>query len=74
MSIDFSAIPTNTIVWIVIVIIAVIVAFVVIRFFWRHVLKYLLQGNRCEAKFIFGPCYGLFRRNTGLYIEGTMRI
>ena len=44
MSIDFSAIPTNTIVWIVIVIIAVIVAFVVIRFFWRHVLKYLLQG------------------------------
>jgi hypothetical protein len=31
-------------VWAVIIALAVIVAFVVIRFFWRHVLKYLLQG------------------------------
>jgi hypothetical protein len=31
-------------VWIVIIILVIIVAFVVIRFFWHHVLRYLLHG------------------------------
>ena len=44
MNIDFSAIPYNQIVWWVLVILGVVVAFVVFRFFWRHLLKYLLQG------------------------------
>ena len=44
MTIDFSTIPYNQIVWWVLVVLAVIVAFVVIRFFWRHLLKYLFQG------------------------------
>jgi hypothetical protein len=30
--------------WIVAIVVAVIVAFVVIRFFWRHILKYLVHG------------------------------
>jgi hypothetical protein len=44
MSVDFSTIPINTIVWVVVVIVAVVIGLVVIRFFWKHVLKYLLQG------------------------------
>jgi hypothetical protein len=30
--------------WIVGVVLVAIVAFVIIRFFWKHILKYLLQG------------------------------
>ena len=30
--------------WIVGVVLVVILAFVIIRFFWHHVLRYLLQG------------------------------
>jgi len=44
MNIDFSALPYNQIVWWVLGILAVVVAFVVIRFFWKHILKYLFQG------------------------------
>lgn len=44
MTIDFSAIPYNQIVWWVLIILGIIVAFVVIRFFWKHILKYLFQG------------------------------
>ena len=44
MTIDFSAIPYNQIVWWVLIVLAVIVVVVVIRFFWRHILKYLFQG------------------------------
>ncbi len=44
MNIDFSAIPYNQIVWWVLIVIGVIVAVVVIRFFWQHILRYLLQG------------------------------
>jgi hypothetical protein len=44
MTIDFSTIPYNQIVWWVLIILAVVVAIVVIRFFWRHLLKYLFQG------------------------------
>jgi hypothetical protein len=44
MSIDFSAIPYNQIVWGVLIILGVVLVFVVIRFFWKHILKYLFQG------------------------------
>ncbi len=30
--------------WIMAAVLAAILAFVVIRFFWRHILKYVLQG------------------------------
>lgn len=44
MNIDFSAIPYNQIVWWVLIGLGVILAVVLIRFFWKHILKYLLQG------------------------------
>jgi len=44
MTIDFSTIPYNQVVWWVLIILGVIVAFVLIRFFWKHILKYLFQG------------------------------
>ncbi len=44
MSIDFSTIPYNQIVWGVLIVLGVIVAIVILRFFWKHILKYLFQG------------------------------
>ena len=44
MTIDFSTIPYNQIVWWLLIILGVVVAFVVIRFFWKHILKNLFQG------------------------------
>ena len=44
MNVDFAAIPYNQIVWGILVIVGIILAFVVIRFFWKHILKYLFQG------------------------------
>jgi len=44
MNIDFSAIPYNQIIWWILIGLGVVVAVVVIRFFWRHILKYLFQG------------------------------
>jgi hypothetical protein len=44
MTIDFSSIPYNHIVWWVLAIVGVVVVFVVIRFFWKHILKYLFHG------------------------------
>jgi len=31
-------------IWILAIILVVIVAFVIIRFFWQHILKYLVHG------------------------------
>jgi uncharacterized membrane protein len=42
MSINFSQLAPF--VWILAAVLIIIVAVVVIRFFWRHVLKYLLHG------------------------------
>ena len=42
MNIDLS--PFAPYLWIVAIILVVIVAFIVIRFFWQHVLKYILHG------------------------------
>ncbi len=44
MTVDFSTIPYNQIVWWVLIILGIVVAFVIIRFFWRHILKYLFHG------------------------------
>jgi hypothetical protein len=44
MSIDFSTIPYNQIVWGALIVLGVIVAIVILRFFWKHILKYLFQG------------------------------
>jgi hypothetical protein len=45
MTYDFSTISPSQIVWLVLGIVAVVVAFAVIRFFWKHVLKYLFQAG-----------------------------
>jgi uncharacterized membrane protein len=42
MSLDFSQLAPF--IWILAAVLIIIVAVVVIRFFWRHVLKYLLHG------------------------------
>jgi hypothetical protein len=44
MNINFSAISYNQIVWAVVIIVAIVVVVAVIRFFWKHILKYLVQG------------------------------
>ena len=31
-------------IWILAVVLVIVVAFVVIRFFWQHILKYIVQG------------------------------
>jgi hypothetical protein len=31
-------------IWLLIAILVVIVVFIIVRFFWQHILKYLLQG------------------------------
>jgi len=30
--------------WIAVVVLAIVVAFVVIRFFWHHILRYIMHG------------------------------
>lgn len=42
MSIDLSQLAPY--IWFVAAILAVVIVFVVIRFFWQHILKYLLHG------------------------------
>ncbi len=44
MNIDFSSIHINQIVWAVVIILVVIAAVGAIRFFWKHILKYFVQG------------------------------
>jgi cell division protein FtsW (lipid II flippase) len=44
MSIDFSTFSSSQIVWLLLAVVGVVVVFVVIRFFWKHLLKYLFQG------------------------------
>jgi hypothetical protein len=44
MNIDFAAIPYNQIIWWALAVLGVVVAIVLFRFFWKHILKYLFQG------------------------------
>jgi hypothetical protein len=42
MNVDLSQLTPY--IWLIAAILVIIVAFVVIRFFWQHILKHLLQG------------------------------
>jgi hypothetical protein len=42
MNIDMSQLAPF--IWLLAAILVIIIAFIVIRFFWRHVLKFVLQG------------------------------
>ncbi len=44
MSIDFSTISLDQIVWLFVAFFALLIVFVVVRFFWQHVVRYLLHG------------------------------
>jgi len=44
MSIDLSTFFSSNVIWLILAVVGIIVAFVVIRFFWKHLLKYLFQG------------------------------
>jgi len=44
MHINLSVINSNLIGWAVVIIVALVLAVAVIRFFWKHILKYLVQG------------------------------
>jgi len=42
MSVDLSQLAPY--IWLLAAVLVIIVAFTIIRFFWRHILKYVLQG------------------------------
>ena len=44
MTMNLASMHLPLIVWAVVIIVAIIVALAVIRFFWKHILKYLVQG------------------------------
>ena len=44
MPYDLSTISSSQIIWCLLAVVGVVLAFVVIRFFWTHILKYLFQG------------------------------
>ncbi len=44
MTIDIASITSNPIVFWGLIAVAAIIVFVVVRFFWRHILKYLFHG------------------------------
>ncbi len=41
---ELAALSTHQIVWGIIVILGIVVVFVIVRFLWQHVVKYLLHG------------------------------
>ncbi len=44
MSINLSSISTSPFIWLILIVIAVVVVYVVVRFFFQHILKFLVQG------------------------------
>ena len=44
MTFGLSTNTSSQIIWWVLIVLGIIVAYVVIRFFWTHILKYLFQG------------------------------
>ena len=44
MHINLFNLNSNLIVWVIVILIALVILAAVIRFFWKHILKYLLQG------------------------------
>ncbi len=41
---ELAAFSTHQIVWGIIIILGIVVVFVIVRFLWQHVVKYLLHG------------------------------
>jgi fumarate reductase subunit C len=44
MTINLASMHLPLIVWAVVILVAIVVTVAVIRFFWKHILKYLVQG------------------------------
>jgi len=44
MSINLASINASPIFWLILLVIGVILIFVVVRFFFKHILKFLFQG------------------------------
>lgn len=44
MTIDFSTISLDQIIWLFVAFFVLLIVFVVVRFFWQHVVRYLLHG------------------------------
>ena len=44
MTVDFSTFASSQIVWLLLAVAGVVVVIVVIRFFWKHILRYLFRG------------------------------
>ena len=44
MTINLASMHLPLIVWAVMIIVVIVVVVAVIRFFWKHILKYLVQG------------------------------
>jgi hypothetical protein len=44
MSLDFSTLSLNQLLWLIIIVVGLVVAFIVVRFFFHHILKHLIQG------------------------------
>ena len=44
MTINLASMHLPLIVWAVVILVAIVVAVAIIRFFWKHILKYLVQG------------------------------
>ena len=44
MTINLASMHLPLIVWAVVILVAIVVVGAVIRFFWKHILKYLVQG------------------------------
>ncbi len=50
MSIDFGTISLNSVLWLVAIVIAGILIFIAVKFFYQHILHFLLRG--CAILFL----------------------
>ncbi len=50
MTISFSTISLTQLIWIILILVALAAIFIVVRFFFHHILKYLVQG--CLVVFV----------------------
>jgi hypothetical protein len=44
MNLDLSPVSSDQIVWLFVLFFVLLIVFVVVRFFWQHVIRYLLHG------------------------------
>ena len=50
MSVDFGMISLNSVLWLVAIVIAGILAYIAIKFFYQHILHFLVRG--CAILFL----------------------